>query len=118
MSARKAIPVPEPAIGRWYRRANGQLFEVVAVDASPSMLEKAREEPVPTNLRFVEGDLAGLGELVDGRFGGAVCLGNTLPHLASREALDGLFRVLGEEERRIREDPAARTTALLKEVFE
>ena len=33
-------------------------------------------------------------------------------------ALDGLFQVLGEEERRIREDPAARTTALLKEVFE
>jgi hypothetical protein len=33
-------------------------------------------------------------------------------------ALDGLFRVLGEEERRIREDPAARTTTLLKEVFE
>jgi hypothetical protein len=32
-------------------------------------------------------------------------------------ALDGLFQVLGEEERRIREDPAARTTALLKEVF-
>jgi len=32
-------------------------------------------------------------------------------------ALDGLFEVLGEEERRIREDPAARTTALLKEVF-
>jgi len=33
-------------------------------------------------------------------------------------ALDGLFQVLGEEERRIREDPEARTTALLKEVFE
>jgi hypothetical protein len=33
-------------------------------------------------------------------------------------ALDGLFQVLGEEERRIREDPAARTTTLLKEVFE
>jgi len=32
-------------------------------------------------------------------------------------ALDGLFKILGEEERRIREDPAARTTALLKEVF-
>jgi hypothetical protein len=32
-------------------------------------------------------------------------------------ALDGLFKVLGEEERRIRRDPAARTTALLKEVF-
>lgn len=32
-------------------------------------------------------------------------------------ALDGLFHVLGTEERRIREDPAARSTALLKEVF-
>jgi hypothetical protein len=32
-------------------------------------------------------------------------------------ALDGLFHVLGREERRIREDPAARTTALLQEVF-
>ena len=32
-------------------------------------------------------------------------------------ALDGLFKVLGDEEKRIREDPAARTTALLQEVF-
>jgi hypothetical protein len=32
-------------------------------------------------------------------------------------ALDGLFHVLGNEERRIREDPAARSTELLKEVF-
>jgi len=33
------------------------------------------------------------------------------------KALDGLFTVLGEEERRIRKDPAARVTDLLKEVF-
>jgi hypothetical protein len=33
------------------------------------------------------------------------------------EALDGLFTVLGEEEARIREDPIARTTELLKKVF-
>jgi len=32
-------------------------------------------------------------------------------------ALDGLFEVLGEEETRIRNDPAARTTALLRKVF-
>jgi hypothetical protein len=32
-------------------------------------------------------------------------------------ALDGLFHVLGQEERKIRDDPGARTTALLKEVF-
>ncbi len=34
-----------------------------------------------------------------------------------KEALGGLFHVLGEEERRIRSDPAARVTDLLKEVF-
>ncbi len=32
-------------------------------------------------------------------------------------ALFGLFHVLGEEERKIRRDPAARVTAILKEVF-
>jgi len=33
------------------------------------------------------------------------------------KALDGLFHVVGEQERQIRTSPAARTTALLKEVF-
>ena len=33
------------------------------------------------------------------------------------KALDGLFHVLGEEEKMIRTNPVARTTDLLKEVF-
>jgi hypothetical protein len=33
------------------------------------------------------------------------------------KALDGLFRMVGEEEKKIRKNPAARTTDLLKEVF-
>jgi hypothetical protein len=33
------------------------------------------------------------------------------------KALDGLFYMLGQEERKIRRDPAAQTTSLLKEVF-
>lgn len=41
-----------------------------------------------------------------------------LESYVTNAALDGLFQVLGEEERRIREDPAARSTALLKEVFQ
>jgi hypothetical protein len=35
----------------------------------------------------------------------------------SDKALDGLFLKVGEEERRIREDPSARVTDLLKDVF-
>jgi hypothetical protein len=41
-----------------------------------------------------------------------------LESYVTNASLDGLFQVLGEEERRIREDPAARSTALLKEVFQ
>jgi len=33
------------------------------------------------------------------------------------EALAGLFKVMGDEEKKIRKDPAARTTSLLKQVF-
>jgi cell division septum initiation protein DivIVA len=33
------------------------------------------------------------------------------------KALDGLFHVVGEEEKKIRTDPAARVTSLMKEVF-
>lgn len=33
------------------------------------------------------------------------------------KTLDGLFLMLGQEEKKIREDPAAQTTSLLKEVF-
>ena len=39
MSAQMVIPVPNPTIGRWYRRTNGQLFEVVAVDDDDQTIE-------------------------------------------------------------------------------
>jgi hypothetical protein len=38
-------------------------------------------------------------------------------HYVVTKALDGLFRVLGEEEKKIRTNPTARVTDLLKEVF-
>lgn len=40
-----------------------------------------------------------------------------LDRYVTDQALDGLFTVLAEEEERIRADPAARTTALLRDVF-
>ena len=40
-----------------------------------------------------------------------------IDHYVVGKALDGLFHVLGEEERKIRTNPAARVTDLLKEVF-
>lgn len=40
-----------------------------------------------------------------------------LERYVTDETLDGLFAVLADEEKRIRTDPAARTTELLREVF-
>ena len=40
-----------------------------------------------------------------------------IDHYVVTKALDGLFHVLGEEERNIRTNPTARVTDLLKEVF-
>jgi hypothetical protein len=39
MTSENRFSVPRPAIGRWYRRANGQLFEVVAVDEDDATVE-------------------------------------------------------------------------------
>lgn len=71
--------------GEHSRFLAAQGFEVVGLDRSETMLETARGEPLPENLRFVEADLGRLDELapeaLGGAFGGAICLGNTLPHL-------------------------------------
>ncbi|MCC6347795.1 MAG: DUF4197 domain-containing protein [Nitrospirales bacterium] len=40
-----------------------------------------------------------------------------LDHYVTQKALDGLFYMVGEEEKRIRTDPAARVTDLLRKVF-
>lgn len=43
--------------------------------------------------------------------------GLDLDHYVTRKALDGLFYMIAQEEKRIREDPVARTTELLRKVF-
>ncbi len=40
-----------------------------------------------------------------------------LDHHVANKALEGLFQMVGEEEKKIRKDPAARVTDLLKKVF-
>lgn len=66
-------------------------FEVVAVDASESMLSTAFQGPAVEGLHFLGGDIREIGTLVEGGFGGAICLGNTLPHLRGESDLSKLF---------------------------
>jgi glycine/sarcosine N-methyltransferase len=66
-------------------------FEVVGVDVSDTMLERAKEDGVPAGVQFLYGDLLHVENVVAGKFGGAVCLGNTLAHIMNHEALTQLF---------------------------
>ncbi len=98
--------------GEHARFLTEQGFEVVGVDASASMIEKALEQGVapegrpatcapegrpatlPPGLSFVHGDVAELDRLTGGRFDGAICLGNTLPHVRTTEALESFLHGL------------------------
>jgi hypothetical protein len=40
-----------------------------------------------------------------------------LDHYVTSKAMDGLFYMIGQEEKKIRTNPAARVTDLLKKVF-
>lgn len=84
--------------GEHARMLGSKGFDVTGVDSSPAMLEKSRSSTNEENIRFVEGDLRNLGPMFSERFGGAICVGNVLPHLSGVEDLDrfasGLRRVL------------------------
>jgi len=76
-------------------------FDVTGVDLSPALIAAAREAAGGSGVTWIEGDLAEIGRLVADGFGGALCLGNTLPHLAEPERLgrflEGLATRLAEE---------------------
>jgi len=69
-------------------------FEVTGVDASLGMMAAAREAGGSSGVMWIEGDLAEVGRLVADGFGGALCLGNTLPHLAEPERLGSFLEGL------------------------
>jgi SAM-dependent methyltransferase len=74
--------------GEHARRFASLGFRTVGVDRSPAMIADARRIPAPENLEFVEGDLTSLSSAVRDRFGAALCVGNTLPHLLAAEDLE------------------------------
>jgi SAM-dependent methyltransferase len=80
-------------------------LEVIGIDASESMIEASREpvaggpEALPAGTqppRFILGDIREVSRLTEGSFGGAICLGNMLPHLHGEADLAALFRGLRE----------------------
>ena len=67
-----------------------QGYEAVGVDRSTAQLTEARSGDATDAPLFLEADLTALDdvpELAPASFGGALCLGNTLPHLVDHDAL-------------------------------
>jgi glycine/sarcosine N-methyltransferase len=74
-------------------------FNVTGIDSSPAMLGKAMDTPRQENLRFLLGDILDVETLTEGVFDGAMCVGNTLPHVADEA---GLARLASGLRRRLR----------------
>ncbi len=66
-------------------------YQVVGIDASDAAIERAKAAPVPEGVEFHLGDMGAVEGAVRGHFGGAICLGNTLPHLLTPESLSRML---------------------------
>jgi SAM-dependent methyltransferase len=78
------------ATGEHARWLAGHGFEVVGVEGVGERWEVAKRL-APPGTEFLAGDLGAVEALVRGRFGAAVCLGNTLPSLLGAEAASRMF---------------------------
>jgi SAM-dependent methyltransferase len=74
-------------------------YQVVGADVSPTMIELARQKAAAAGLdaRFFVSDLAALRERTGSSgqaapYDAVLCLGNSLPHLLSQEALNAALR--------------------------
>jgi SAM-dependent methyltransferase len=84
--------------GEHARFLAGEGYRVAGLDASESMVKDALEETLPANLRFLHGDMRDADRILDETFGGAICLGNTLPFMTGEQdlsrAFDAVWRLL------------------------
>ncbi len=67
-------------------------YDVIGVDASEGMLEKARA--AAPDIPYVQGDMRDIDTVVHGEFGAAICVGNALPHLTGEHDVERLARGL------------------------
>ncbi len=77
--------------GRHARWLAERGYSVVGIDASDAAIERAKAAPVPEGVEFYLGDMGAVEGAVRGHFGGAICLGNTLPYLLTPESLSRML---------------------------
>lgn len=66
-------------------------FSVVAVDFHPGLLAELRENAGNLSVQTIEDDILNFAKHIDGRAQVVVCMGDTLTHLSSLDAVQTLF---------------------------
>jgi hypothetical protein len=105
--ARRILDGPEDAATRYFRKVSEQRLTTAL-------------RPVVSKATSRVGVTAAYKRLVAEAGPATALLGSDIGDLdgyVTQQTLDGLFTVIAAEERRIRRDPAARTTELLRRVF-
>jgi Protein of unknown function (DUF4197) len=104
--ARKILDGPENGATLYFQeKTSGRLSELF----KPIVHKSMSEVGVTEKYQELDGKMASIPLVGSIRF--------DLDKYVNDKALDGLFLMLAEQEKKIRQDPAARVTDLLKEVF-
>jgi SAM-dependent methyltransferase len=67
-------------------------FSVVAIDSCAALVRELQGRAGPLPIRVVEGDLLQFRRQLDGPVDAILCMGDTLTHLPSREAVESLLK--------------------------
>jgi SAM-dependent methyltransferase len=70
-------------------------FDVTGMDTSRNLLELMRRQASGLPVRGVLGDITHLRDLAPGPWAAAVCMGDTLTHLPSKDAVSQVLQILG-----------------------
>ena len=120
--ARRILTGGNHAATDYFRRVAGK-----ALTARIRPIVAAATDSVGVTRKYKAFTSSGVGGEIGGALGALESFGGkpandhgsplNLDDYVTRKTLDGLFTVIGEEEQSIRENPAARSTDLLKKVF-
>jgi hypothetical protein len=105
--ARAILQGGQTSATEYFRKKTG---EKIYADFKPVVVANMKEVGVTRSYSQMVGKIEAI------PFAGTVGAFD-LDHYVTSKAVDGLFSMLGEEEKKIRTDPAARGTELLKKVF-
>ncbi|MFA6546923.1 MAG: DUF4197 domain-containing protein [Limisphaerales bacterium] len=118
--AKAILTGPDDAATQYFRRTSTNALQAQFLPIVKQATDAAGVTAAYKAMLAKAGPAAGLAQTFGGAFGRNLGLdASTLDvdSYVTGRAMDGLFKMVAAEEKRIRENPAARTTDLLRQVF-